>query len=244
MIKKNSNGFTLVELLATMVILGILMAIALPNVVGVLNNNRNKTYVADAKKLATQAEYKLRSSTSIIKPDKGNCVLMTLNYLDNNEFEEAPYGGSYDKFESYVIIKKVTSGTYKYYVRLVENIGSGDSNKASRRGVDLVESSKLYDTPANNLITNIGQFCELIYSDDKDKLLCYGESYGTNLYSFGTQCVSNSAVGKINLGCSPDEINRIANGDTPFNGSGNDAICELYEGSQFQKIYLYNDGRS
>ena len=50
MIKKNSNGFTLVELLATMVILGILMAIALPNVVGVLNNNRNKTYVADAKK--------------------------------------------------------------------------------------------------------------------------------------------------------------------------------------------------
>ena len=60
-LKKNQKGFTLVVLLAVMVILGIMMAIAMPNVTGILNKNRASIYVEDAKKLATTAEYKFFS---------------------------------------------------------------------------------------------------------------------------------------------------------------------------------------
>ena len=133
--KKNNKGFTLVELLAVMVILGIMMAIAMPNVTGILNKNRASTYVEDAKKLTTTAEYKLRgSNTGLVKPANGQCIVMNLAYLDNSEFEEPPYGGQYLKDESYVVIKK-NGDTYEYYVQLLEKMGEGKSY----RGIPFME---------------------------------------------------------------------------------------------------------
>ena len=40
MIIMNRKGFTMIELLAALVILGLLMAVAAPNIMGVLNKNR------------------------------------------------------------------------------------------------------------------------------------------------------------------------------------------------------------
>ena len=57
----NQKGFTLMELLATIVILSIIMLIAVPNVINTLDKNkRSFTYVEDAKKMITLAEYKFR----------------------------------------------------------------------------------------------------------------------------------------------------------------------------------------
>ncbi len=151
--KKNQRGFTLVELLAVMVILGIMMVIALPNVTGILYKNRASTYVEDAKKLATTAEYKLRgSSNGITKPSNGQCIIMNLAYLDNSEFEEPPYGGSYLKNKSYVIIKK-NGSEYEYYVQLLEEIKPGDS----LRGIPLLAASDLYGDGATDLVANVEQ---------------------------------------------------------------------------------------
>ena len=47
---RDKKGFTLVELLATVVILGIIMIVAVPNVMGILTRNRSNTYLEDAKK--------------------------------------------------------------------------------------------------------------------------------------------------------------------------------------------------
>lgn len=146
----NKKGFTLVELLAAIVILGILMAVAYPNVMGILNKNRASTYIEDAKRLATLGEYKIRSG-STKKPAAGNCVLMNLAYLDNSEFENPPNGGEYDKEDSFVLIKREGS-TYKYYVRLVEKI---KESPYSGRGITLINSEDLYkDTPVE--IKNFG----------------------------------------------------------------------------------------
>ena len=65
--KKNNKGFTLVELLATLVLLGILMGIGLPILTGLLSNNRNKIYVADINRMIALAETKLNSSSSTIE---------------------------------------------------------------------------------------------------------------------------------------------------------------------------------
>ena len=56
--KLNKKGFTLIELLAAMVILAAIMVIAVPNVMGILNNSKADAYVEDAKKLLSLAEYK------------------------------------------------------------------------------------------------------------------------------------------------------------------------------------------
>ena len=70
---KNKKGFTLVELLAAIVILGILSVFALPTITRMFESSRNKMYVSDAKKLISLVEYRLKaSSTTIDKPDNGN----------------------------------------------------------------------------------------------------------------------------------------------------------------------------
>ena len=68
--KKSNKGFTLIELLAVIVLLGVLFMYAIPEVVGLVSRNRDKMYVADIKKLMSQAEYTVRASnTKIEKPD-------------------------------------------------------------------------------------------------------------------------------------------------------------------------------
>ena len=110
--KMNRAGFTLVELLAAMVILGILMGVAIPNVVGVVRKQRSKVYVEDAKRLAVRARTTFASDTNI---NKSNGVCMTMEYLDNGDFDEPPNGGVYLKKISYV--RYYNS---QYYVTLVE----------------------------------------------------------------------------------------------------------------------------
>jgi len=119
-----NKGFTLIELIATMVVLSILMLIAIPNVVGIITRNRNATYIEDAKKLATLGEYKYKSDTNLTLEQTGDCIIMKMSYLDNGDIQDAPNGGEYKTDLSYVVVKRDTS-TIKYYVQLVEEIKAG-----------------------------------------------------------------------------------------------------------------------
>ena len=114
------NGFTLIELLATILILALIMLIAVPNVMSTIDKNKQDTYVEDAKKMITLAEYKIRSDTSIPLPTSGNCIIVPLNSLDLSDFNEGPEGGSYDLENSYVLVAR-NGNSYLYYATIVEN---------------------------------------------------------------------------------------------------------------------------
>ena len=133
------KGFTLIELLATLTILGIIMAIAVPNVMSILDKNKRTTYLEDAKKLVTQAEYKFRMSQSIDKPADGECVVFRMKSLDVSEIKKGPEGSLYDTENSFVAIR-YNGSSYQYGVLIYE------ANK--KRGVKLVNSEKLNEETA------------------------------------------------------------------------------------------------
>mgnify|MGYP004634091245 FL=1 len=161
MMKKN-RGFTLIELLAAMVILGLLMAIALPTVLGLFSKNTNKVYVNDALKLVSQAEYKIRAaSTTVERPDDGDCIIMSLKYLDNGDFDEAPNKGEYVDNKSFVVIKN-TGNDLEYSVTLVENVKGG-----GYRGVKLTLASKLNKSDAVKYVVDFKDSDLVSVADDE-----------------------------------------------------------------------------
>ena len=159
---KKNRGFTLIELLAAMVILGLLMAIALPTILGLFSKNTNKVYVNDALKLVSQAEYKIRAaSTTVERPDDGDCIIMSLKYLDNGDFDEAPNKGEYDDNKSFVVIKN-TGNDLEYSVTLVENVKGG-----GYRGVKLTLASKLNKSDAVKYVVDFKDSDLVSVADDE-----------------------------------------------------------------------------
>ena len=57
-IMKKKNGFTLVELLAVIVILAIILVIAVPKITDTIKNSKIASFESSAKTIAAQAEKK------------------------------------------------------------------------------------------------------------------------------------------------------------------------------------------
>ena len=142
---KKKNGFTLVELLAMLVILAILMAVAIPNITGILSNQKVNSLKSDATNLIETARIKIAKDATINKPTPNQCLFFSLDALDeNDDFSKGPNGGEYMRYESFVVATReagVSSGatTYRYYVRLVEKVGS------DQIGFDITEESQIKD---------------------------------------------------------------------------------------------------
>ena len=148
--KKNRKGFTLVELLATIVIIGILAVFAVPLLTSTLDRSRSKMYVNDAKRLIAQAEYELKASSSTIeKPDSGNCIVISLAYLNTTAISAGPNGGEYDPSSSFVVVKNV-SGQMEYSVALIEHL-----KKGGYRGIELTKGANLYNSDAYSRVKNL-----------------------------------------------------------------------------------------
>lgn len=132
----NRRGFTLVELLGVIVILGILMLIAVPNVMSMVDKNKMSTYIADAEKLKTMAEYKIRVNTCIPLPTETEILVMPLSSINNGDLETDPEGNNYDSDKSYIAITK-QDGFDEYWVNLVGIDGS------KNRGIRLTKVDNL-----------------------------------------------------------------------------------------------------
>jgi len=142
---KNKKGFTLVELLAMLVVLGILMAVSVPNITGILDNQRANTLVEDANRMVDMLKTRTATQKDFVYPDEGICNKYTLDYLDlHDEIKKGPNGGAYERTDSYVVMTKIKSGTtvqYKYYVRLIEKDDSGDTYGISMVSLEDLEKN-------------------------------------------------------------------------------------------------------
>lgn len=190
---KNSKGFTLVELLAAVVILGIMTAFSVPSIMKVITNNRDKTYREDAKKMVTLAESRIRSG-NVVKLAKEECMIITMNGLKSGEFKKAPNGGEYDKNESFVLVKRTLNNTksmpqYEYYVYLVEKYGDN-----RYRGINLQQISNdanINKTSSDGSDINIENFSNAYVFGGELKNISDLKNKVNNFFSNATLCVNS-----------------------------------------------------
>lgn len=148
---KGNRGFTLVELLAAMVILGLLTIIAAPNITAILTNTKTSIYKDDAKKMVSLAKYKLKGDTAVKSKISSGCVTLKISYLGIGEFKNPPYGDEYDKNNSYVEIKK-SGSTYTYTVQIL-SVNGGKLTGIQRTlstGIDNANIESLTSAPATS----------------------------------------------------------------------------------------------
>jgi len=138
------KGFTLIEVLAVIIILGVIMSMAIPNVVSVLDRNKEEAFIEDAKSMITLTEYTMRKDTSIEFPkNNGEAILLTLEYLNTDDISNSPYDIPYNVKDSFVVIKNVTNSgvtEYKYYVQLLACDTDSCSTSSKIRGIVLTDN--------------------------------------------------------------------------------------------------------
>ncbi|USK62094.1 prepilin-type N-terminal cleavage/methylation domain-containing protein [Peribacillus asahii] len=140
---KNQKGLTLVELLAVVVILGIIAAIAVPSIANIIDNTKKDAHVANAEQMISAARLAVAANDKAAIGTDGVLTMTELKehgYLEN-DIEDPDnagnaYGTAFVKVESTTTAATTTTPDKKkieYKVTL----------KGLERGIDQVTPSAL-----------------------------------------------------------------------------------------------------
>lgn len=109
---KDEKGLTLVELLAVIVILGIIAAIAVPSIGNIIDNSKKDAQIANAQQLISSAKLAVAANDDTIKNATNGVVttkaLQDAGFLD--ELTDPDDKKKHYERTSYVTISKGTDG--------------------------------------------------------------------------------------------------------------------------------------
>ena len=98
----NKKGFTLVELLAVLAVIAIIGAIAIPNVISLMDNNKKDQIINDAERLISLAKNAVAADIDFRRSSE-SYKIYPMSVLDSkNSINPDPDGGDYDRDHSYV----------------------------------------------------------------------------------------------------------------------------------------------
>ena len=118
--KKKKKAFTLIELLAVIIILGILMIIAIPSVTTYIQNSRKSAYIDTAKEIISGAR-NLVNEGKLEMYDTGTTYYLPSSCISTENGQKSPYG-EFDK--AYVLVTFTGTG-YNYYWVSRDETGTG-----------------------------------------------------------------------------------------------------------------------
>ena len=139
----DKKGFTLIELILVIGIIGVILAFAIPNVTITLEKNKKDQLIADAKDMAEKAK------NCLLTKGYDVCHDQSLGELDKqNEIKDSPYGAQYNRTDSKVeIVKKETEKKYEYRYRITLTDG--------KMKISNVELNELNGNDKYNKITEV-----------------------------------------------------------------------------------------
>lgn len=156
--KKRSKAFTLIELLAVIIILGILMIIAIPSVTNYISDSRKNSYVATAKNIVVGARNFVNQGT-LGMYDTSVTYYLPYRMVKTENEAKSPFG---DIDEGYVVVTYDGKG-YDYYFTSVDK---------SRVGMYLTHYDKL---DIDRIITDMDGITTDIAICGKEKIIVFGE---------------------------------------------------------------------
>nr|WP_052659512.1 prepilin-type N-terminal cleavage/methylation domain-containing protein [Bacillus alveayuensis] len=108
---RNEKGLTLIELLAVVVILGIIAAIAVPSIGGLINKTKDDALKADAVQVLNAAKLYVTTNTRVVDEEINKSTDDPKSYTITNELLD---GYLDNKPESYSVTVYKEDGKYKY----------------------------------------------------------------------------------------------------------------------------------
>ena len=153
----NKKGFTLIELIAVVVIMSIIAVIATPNVINMMDTGNNNKYISDASNFISKAKYmykqeKYKDKFNTQNSGEATITLGKIAGITADE-EKDPHGYSYDLENSTVTIYTQGGETLKERKAKISLI-SYDENECY---ILDSEESNLNDAQVKTGIYNSGQ---------------------------------------------------------------------------------------
>ena len=97
---KNNKGFTLVETIAVIIILGVVLSIAVPSITNVVKSTNKNRMTSDAETFISEVKEYVESDTIGNTPKDNKYKLVNIK----SKLSKSPYGGNYNMESSFVII--------------------------------------------------------------------------------------------------------------------------------------------
>lgn len=97
---KNNKGFTLVETIAVIIILGVVLSIAVPSITNVVKSTNKNRMISDAETFISEVKEYVESDTIGNTQKDNKYKLVNIK----SKLSKSPYGGNYNMESSFVII--------------------------------------------------------------------------------------------------------------------------------------------
>ncbi len=127
-----NRGFTLVELLAVIVVLGIIMSIAIPRIINVIDSSKSNIYISNIGLVEKGFELYLSNHEEILPKYVGETVEIGVQTLIDNQHLNSitsPFNKN-EKCTGYILINKTEDGYIKTpHINCVKNINNNEEDK-------------------------------------------------------------------------------------------------------------------